>query len=615
MAFSFFTKVKISTTRLIANILMDEIKYNTLSEVLFAYDVKGQRFEYHDYMAALCSLPDGEQAKPEVHYECTAFKLQPNDSDHTFGGYFGPQVTMADAQGNPVYIPALSDITPDAVLYWEQRYKTATNPLMRMRYAALVWDFKKRIVNADYDKDLYRVYVDSMLEVCNNDLESHPVVTTTVLERLFSIAKGNPADLAKTKYALRDFEARKATDKTVRLWACQFLLMTENKKCFTQVEIDTLVAAHEDRLKRLTTPDANGKIDVWTVDAQCNLLAGYYHSCLQKCEVRRVLKVLEQAHKQCFDPNNPLQSMSILEQLHHKYAHFGLKEDADRLTAEIQAMGTLASQALQQHKYEFEIPKEIFDQADELFGTRAPSDEVRWSNFIFQFIPCKAEEEKSLAEAAKYSPLTYMTATNLLDFKGRPQSVIGSYDKDPEGNLVMYITEHLNFSTHLLGIAIAKMREAGLMIPNRIMTDIIEPCPLYEKSSYSIIRQALDFLFDDQPVLACHLLVPQIECAIRNLVENAGFSVIKPQRRAEKGFQLITLDDLLRKEPVAKAFTPDGALYLRLVLTDQRSLNIRNDICHSILPPDHFHSGVAARLLHVLVMIGWLRIKDVSVSK
>ena len=184
---------------------MEEKKYNTLAEVLAAYDVAGQRFEYHDYVAALCTLPDGERAKPESYHEWTAFKLQPNDFDHTFGGYFGPQVTMADAQGNPVYIPALSDITADAVLYWEQRYKAAANPLMRMRYAALVWDFKKHIANANYDTDLYRIYVDSMLEVCNNDYESHPVVTTTVFERLFSITKGNPADLAKTKEALRAF--------------------------------------------------------------------------------------------------------------------------------------------------------------------------------------------------------------------------------------------------------------------------------------------------------------------------------------------------------------------------------------------------------------------------
>lgn len=589
---------------------MEEKQYNTLAEVLAAYDVAGLRFEYHDLVSALCALPDGERAKPESHHEWTAFMLQPNDQDNTFGGYFGPHWTHADQQGTPYYTPAKEDITPEAVLYWEQRYKVVTNALMRMRYAALVWDFKRRICNANYDADLYRTYVDSMLDVADKDLCSHPVVTVLVLERLFSIAKSNLDDLAKTKTALCAFEKRHAKDSSIRCWACQFLLMYDNKKCFTKDEIDALVASHEARLQRLQQPDSNGKIDVWTLDAQANLLADFYNRSQQRDEVRRVLKVAELAHKQSFDPENPLQRMGILEQLHHKYVHYGLHEDANALLTEIQEAGARASQTLQKHGYEYTIPKEVFEQADVLFGTKAASDKERWQNFVFQFIPSKDDAEKSLAEVAKQAPLYYMTGTNLMDYKGRPMSVIGSYDQDPEGNLVMHITQHLNFGTTFLGIAIRKMREVGLMTTDRIMSDIIEPCPLFEGYSYTVIRQALDFLFGDMPVVACHLLVPQIEAAIRNLVENAGISVIKQQKHVEKGFQLITLDDLLRKGPVEQVFKPDGAMYLRLVLTDQRSLNIRNDLCHGILPPDNFHSGVAARLLHVLVMIGMVRIME-----
>lgn len=589
---------------------MEEKLYNTLAEVLAAYDVADYRFEYHDLVGALCALPDGERAKPESHHEWTAFMLQPNDQDSTFGGYFGPHWTHADQQGTPYYTPAKEDITPEAVLYWEQRYKVVTNALMRMRYAALVWDFKRRICNANYDADLYRTYVDSMLEVANKDFCSHPVVTVLVLERLFYIAKSNLDDLAKTKTSLRAFEKRHAKDSSIRCWACQFLLMCDNKKCFTKDEIDALVAAHEARLQRLQQPNASGKIDVWTLDAQANLLADFYNRSQQRDEVRRVLKEAEQAHKLSFDPENPLQRMGILEQLHHKYIHYGLHEDANALLTEIQEAGAMASQTLQKHGYEYTIPKEVFEQADVLFGTKAASDEERWQNFVFQFIPSRDDAEKSLAEVAKQAPLYYMTGTNLMDYKGRPMSFIGSYDQDPEGNLVMHITQHLNLGTTFLGIAIRKMREVGLMTTDRIMSDIIEPCPLYEGYSYAVIRQALDFLFGDMPVVACHLMVPQIEAAIRNLVENAGISVIKQQKHVEKGFQLITLDDLLRKEPVEQVFNSDGAMYLRLVLTDQRSLNIRNDLCHGILPPDNFHSGVAARLLHVLVMIGMVRIKE-----
>ena len=61
------------------------------------------------------------------------------------------------------------------------------------------------------------------------------------------------------------------------------------------------------------------------------------------------------------------------------------------------------------------------------------------------------------------------------------------------------------------------------------------------------------------------------------------------------------------KKAIEDAFTSDGALYLRLVLTDQRSLNIRNLLCHGIVPPQYFESGAAARLLHVLIMLGMVK--------
>lgn len=589
---------------------MENNLHKTLNDVLAAFDAPAKRFDSHELVAALIDLPEEERAKPEAHHEWTAFMLQPNDSDSTFGGYFGPQVTFADANGNPLYMPALSDITPEAVLYWEQRYKTSANPLMRMRYAGLVWDFKRRIVNSNYDTDLYRTYVDSMLAVCNNDLASHPVVTTNILERLFNIAKKQDDDLAKAKDALRSFEQRHAVDHAVRYWACQFQLMTQNGKFFTQDEKDTLVRQHEDRMMRLATPDANGKIDVWTLNSQCELLAEYYNHNQQKEEIRRVLKVAEEAFMKNFDPNNPMQKLGILEQLHHKYVHFGLHDEAARLLKEIQAAGTAAVDALTPHQFEFQIPPEVYDQADAMFGAKAESDEKRWGNFVIYFIPRKDMEERSLAEAVKHYPFRYMVATNLMDYKGHTNSIIGSYEHDPEGNLVMHITEKMNLGTYFLGIAIHKMREQGLMITDRIMHDIVEPCPLFEAKSHPVIRQALDFLFNDESVIACHLLVPQIEVAIRNLVEMSGFSILKAQKQVEKGFQMITLDDLLRKEPVETAFTSDGAMYLRLVLTDQRSLNIRNNLCHGNLPPDSFNSGVAARLLHVLIMIGMVRFEE-----
>lgn len=43
---------------------------------------------------------------------------------------------------------------------------------------------------------------------------------------------------------MTSFEKKFATDDTTRYWACQFVIMLENKKWFTQSEINTLVLAH-----------------------------------------------------------------------------------------------------------------------------------------------------------------------------------------------------------------------------------------------------------------------------------------------------------------------------------------------------------------------------------
>ena len=112
--------------------------------------------------------------------------------------------------------------------------------------------------------------------------------------------------------------------------------------------------------------------------------------------------------------------------------------------------------------------------------------------------------------------------------------------------------------------------------------------------------------FGNDFIVFCHLIVPQIENAICNLVSVSGASVLKPQRN-NNGFQIKTLDDLLREKPIIDSMGEDGAYYLRLVLSDQRALNIRNLLCHGIVPPGSFDINAANRLLHVLVILGLIR--------
>jgi hypothetical protein len=49
-------------------------------------------------------------------------------------------------------------------------------------------------------------------------------------------------------------------------------------------------------------------------------------------------------------------------------------------------------------------------------------------------------------------------------------------------------------------------------------------------------------------------------------------------------------------------------LYLKVVFTDPRGWNLRNDLLHGIMNPDQLGWGSSERILHVILLLGSLRV-------
>lgn len=180
----------------------------SILEVLAKFDVVDRKgFDAHAIISALSTVDEQEKNKSDFVFEDLAFSLVPSGNNN-WGTYYGPQITFKDQNENIIEEPALDDITIDAVLYWEQRYKATNNPLLTMTYAGLVWDFKLKVCHEKKDSDLYRKYVDSMLKVCREDYADHSLITTKVLERLFYITRRHNTDLCLVKTAYIDFEKK-----------------------------------------------------------------------------------------------------------------------------------------------------------------------------------------------------------------------------------------------------------------------------------------------------------------------------------------------------------------------------------------------------------------------
>lgn len=586
----------------------------SLKEILSKYDLdtcKG--FSLYDVDISLSEISEAEKGQKPYLYESIAFRLMPTPVDNPWEShYYGPMCTMRGVKGEPIYKPAQTEITAEAIQYWQNRSNETNNPLMKMHYLGLVWDFQQSVTGQKNTGELYNTYVESILAVCNGDYCSHPTGTVTMLERLFELASSNAHYLPLAKQAYRDFEKRHATDDAPGLWGSQFTIMLQHKKNYSDDERKALVDEHEQRLIRLSAQGIEGKINPWFAKDEAELLAEYYKVQQSKEDIKRVFNIVEAAFERAKGDMSKFQYAANVEQLVTLYRHYGLGDEATRLTAVIQRLFAESKDEMESFQTTFKIPQEAYEQADLMFGDKASSDDERWNNFARYFIPRKKEEEESLKERGKKFFFMNMTGSQLLDPKGRPLSKIGTLEQDFDGNLALHMAQKMNFQQFSLAIAINRLLSSGALTAEKVMQQI-KLSPIFEEDRYTFIENALNYFINEEYVLFSHLIVPQIETAIRNLVDMSGEPVIKLQRGGEndkpKGYQYKTLDELLRQPSVEYVFSEDGAYYLRLVLTDQRALNIRNNLCHGILPPEYFDSRSAGRLLHVLIMLSLIRLQ------
>ena len=106
------------------------------------------------------------------------------------------------------------------------------------------------------------------------------------------------------------------------------------------------------------------------------------------------------------------------------------------------------------------------------------------------------------------------------------------------------------------------------------------------------------------------MLIPQVEDALRNLLRLAGGSTYKQHRLG--GLMLKIFDDLLREEAVVKSLGENVVHYFRVLFTDQRGWNIRNDVCHGITPTAAFSPQLTDRIFHALLVLALLRAQEAT---
>lgn len=543
----------------------------------------------------------GNDESPDARWEDMAFSfMEARETD--WGTYYGPMMVWTGDDGATYESPALSAVDSDALSYWEQRSRETQNPLMAARYTGLVWDLTPKVLDERADYAVAISHIEALVSVCQRQLCEHPIEAIQKIERAYSVARSlNNDDLVRSCISTAiQMEDEIGVDESPGLWGFSFeLFVLSGEKLLSDEQRDYLIQNLEARLVRIRDGSP------FACEAAGVPLASYYRKRNLPDDVRRVIGIVGTSFEKDGEGQSAMLTSSRYQHAYNLYMSFNLHAEAEAVSKKIAAVGPDVLADMKEFSHSVEIPEEELEKY--LIAMTDGNFEDSLHRIARRFIPERGKVENQVLDLAKNYPLQFLFQTTLHDDKGRPVATIGDINSDLEGRTINQLSQNMRMDSFFLRHCIMRIDERYGLSSEKLAKFILQT-PIIEASKHTLVSKGLDALLAEDYITAIHVLIPQIESAIRTLVELMGGPTLRRNRQG--GLQLRTMDDLLRDDAVEACFGPDIFFYLRTLLTDQRGWNIRNDTCHGISPENAFSYVTADRVLHVLLCIAQVQKKD-----
>jgi hypothetical protein len=548
-------------------------------------------------------LPEGE--RKGAWAEGAAFNFTPV-KESPWGTHYGPFFAATKPDGTPFYGPDLKEIDTEIVAYWEKRSTQTPHPIMQARYADLVWDLKKTVTGEEASVQFAQRAIDAYLASVTNKRYKEPLIHAALpsqraLELALRISDKNRIHACKT--VMLDLFAQTLKPKHQGVWTIIFDTLTASKKVgLTDVETATLINGLESMLATCTNRE-DQQFDPWGAQAAAQRLASYYERQQRKSDVQRVVRTAGNAFEEIAQEANPTLAMSWLQPVHDEYKNRGMNEDALRVQRASAEKGKQAKSDLKEHRLAVTIEPEKLQAFLDSMTQGPPHDALL--RIAAQFIPNVKNIQARLQELLTAAPLMARIGVTRIvgdHFAARA----GSIEDDPEGRLIMQFADDIGVQNGFLCNAIDQLRERNAITTDTILA-VIDESPVYTTERRPLIQEGIQAYLDGDNTKAIHVLIPQIEQALRELLTLIGGTPLKPGRNGT--MQLKNFNDILREQPIKDALSENLQTYLLTFLADQRGQNTRNVICHGLAKPAQMNKGLATQTLHALLALALIRQK------
>lgn len=530
--------------------------------------------------------------------------------------YWQPLSTVVDQNGVDHHSPDVRLADQEVLDCWLRLAVDLHHPVLRARYADLAWEvarFQQSLPNSipapRLVADAAKYAIDAYLEAVTRRLASDELHSPwTYIDRAIQLA-GTVNDMERRNFAkialfqLRsDWEARGGK---YPFWRFDDIVWEHRGElALTAEEAATVTAGLERQLALRSDASDPELFDPHSAQDAADRLRRWRELQGRTEDIRRAAAVAGAAFESAAKEASALTALAWLADQAARYRAIGDKEGAARVERTIRSRAAEAQGEMKRISVPIEIPKKEFDEWVETVS--GASLDEGFSKFVAVGLPNKESIVASIRESAEKSPLSAMMSISITGSDGFPKAVIGSIEDEIDGRTIHHAANRIGHYAPFLNVLLTRIREKYSLDIDRFML-WLSACPFFTAGRRPLLREGIAAWFCEDYVKSVHVLVPQVEAALREILAAIRGSVMRPNRDGG-GFRAALLGEILSHERFRTHIPENIRLHFRVLYEDPRGINLRNEMSHGLAATELFDRGIANWVIHSVILIGHLRI-------
>jgi len=517
--------------------------------------------------------------------ESNAFFFSPmRKDDAPFPGYFQPPLWFTAPDGSTVYSPDPASLTSAALALWRQHLQECAHPVLRARYADLLWEFQKQVDGTkpplQYAQTAMDAYVAAAAQA---DAASHEVVVW--LNRAINIATsvGDQTRLAAGVQQAIAWVQNTQGAQNARSYVFLFEAIYDNKRVAGPEK--AAIIAYLESVLTATANQSGTTFDFATAEIVADLLATHFRRSNNKADEERVIRAAGLATEFAASQASALFAMTWLQKLLERYRSFGMNADADRVQVEARRRGMESGEEMKKRAHTFAIPEEtIAAYRTWLIEPKKPRDLLmRWA---CNNAPSVKGARETLKQSLTATPLLARISVTAIN-AGQFVSKAGSVEDDLEGRVAVLLRQMIEMRFNLFVGGWQHIQQNNPLSADDIV-GALSVSPVFTAEGLELIGEGLKRFFADDHLGATHILLPQIECALRSLLGLLGRPTNKAVRGESGVMQERNMNEALGDPAVQAVLPEDFQRHLQIVFASRLGFNLRNVVAHGLLPASQF---------------------------